>query len=128
MWILRPPGFDAAKKNPLVFWVHGGPQSAFMDSWSTRWNAQLWAAQGWVIALPNPRGSTGFGQKFVDDVSGDVETGPGVWLGAIGLSAQVVGDLRVSAILYAPLERGPVATGPGLATMLTLPLGPRRAP
>jgi hypothetical protein len=64
----------------------------------------------------------------VDDVSGDVETGPGVWLGAIGLSAQVVGDLRVSAILYAPLERGPVATGPGLATMLTLPLGPRRAP
>ncbi len=71
MWILRPPGFDAKKKNPLVFWVHGGPQSAFMDSWSTRWNAQLWAAQGWVIALPNPRGSTGFGQKFTDEISHD---------------------------------------------------------
>ncbi|MBK7073259.1 MAG: hypothetical protein IPH44_13240 [Myxococcales bacterium] len=62
------------------------------------------------------------------DVSGDVEGGPGVWLGAVGLSARLVGDLRVSAILYAPLERGPVATGPSLATMLTLPLGPRRAP
>ncbi|MSU49100.1 MAG: S9 family peptidase [Opitutus sp.] len=71
MWILKPPGFDAAKKYPLVFWVHGGPQSAFLDSWSTRWNAQLWAAQGYVIALPNPRGSTGFGQKFTDEISHD---------------------------------------------------------
>jgi dipeptidyl aminopeptidase/acylaminoacyl peptidase len=71
MWILKPPGFDAAKKWPLVFWVHGGPQTAFMDSWSYRWNAQLWAAQGYVIAMPNPRGSTGFGQKFTDEISGD---------------------------------------------------------
>lgn len=71
MWIVKPPGFDAAKKYPLVFWVHGGPQGAFMDSWSTRWNAELWAAQGYVIALPNPRGSTGFGQKFTDEISGD---------------------------------------------------------
>jgi dipeptidyl aminopeptidase/acylaminoacyl peptidase len=71
MWIVKPPGFDAAEKYPLVFWVHGGPQSAFLDSWSTRWNAQLWAAQGYVIALPNPRGSTGFGQKFTDEISGD---------------------------------------------------------
>ena len=71
MWILKPPGFDAAKKYPLVFRVHGGPQSAFLDSWSTRWNAQVWAAQGYVIALPNPRGSTGFGQKFTDEISHD---------------------------------------------------------
>ncbi len=71
MWIVKPPGFDAAKKYPLVFWVHGGPQGAFMDSWSTRWNPELWAAQGYVIALPNPRGSTGFGQKFTDEISGD---------------------------------------------------------
>lgn len=71
MWILRPPGFDAAKKYPLVFWVHGGPQGAFADGWSTRWNAQLWAAQGYVLALPNPRGSTGFGQKFTDEISRD---------------------------------------------------------
>ena len=71
MWLLKPPGFDAARKYPLVFWVHGGPQGAYMDSWSYRWNAQLWAAQGYVMALPNPRGSTGFGQQFVDEISGD---------------------------------------------------------
>lgn len=71
MWILRPPGFDPTRRYPLVFWVHGGPQGAFMDSWSTRWNPQVWAAQGWVIALPNPRGSTGFGQKFTDEISRD---------------------------------------------------------
>lgn len=71
MWILKPPGFDAAKRWPLVFWVHGGPQGAFLDSWSVRWNARLWAAQGYVLAMPNPRGSTGFGQKFTDEISGD---------------------------------------------------------
>lgn len=71
MWIVKPPGFDAARKYPLVFWVHGGPQGAWNDAWSTRWNAELWAAQGYVLALPNPRGSTGFGQKFTDEISHD---------------------------------------------------------
>ncbi|MEO8429239.1 MAG: S9 family peptidase, partial [Verrucomicrobiota bacterium] len=71
MWIVKPPAFDAVKKIPLVFWVHGGPQGAYLNSWSYRWNAQLWAAQGYVIALPNPRGSTGFGQKFTDEISHD---------------------------------------------------------
>jgi dipeptidyl aminopeptidase/acylaminoacyl peptidase len=51
--------------------VHGGPQGAFLDSWSTRWNPEVWAAQGYVIAMPNPRGSTGFGQKFTDEISRD---------------------------------------------------------
>ena len=71
MFILKPPGFAAGKKYPLVFWVHGGPQSAFLDAWSTRWNPEVWAAQGYVVALPNPRGSTGFGQKFNDEISHD---------------------------------------------------------
>lgn len=71
MWIIKPPGFDAGKKYPLVFWVHGGPQGAFTDAWSSRWNPQLWAARGYVLALPNPRGSTGFGQQFVDEISHD---------------------------------------------------------
>lgn len=71
MWILKPPGFDAAKKWPLVYLVHGGPQGAWGDSWSYRWNPQVWAAQGYVVAMPNPRGSTGFGQKYVDEISGD---------------------------------------------------------
>ncbi len=71
MWILKPPGFDPSKKWPLVYLVHGGPQGAWEDGWSFRWNPELWAAQGYVIALPNPRGSTSFGQKFTDEISGD---------------------------------------------------------
>lgn len=70
-WLFTPPGFDAKKKFPTVFVIHGGPQSAFVDGWSARWNPELWAAQGWVVVCPNPRGSTGFGQKFVDQISGD---------------------------------------------------------
>ncbi len=71
MWILKPPGFDPARKWPVAYLVHGGPQGAWTDGWSYRWNPKLWAAQGYVVALPNPRGSTGFGQKYVDEISGD---------------------------------------------------------
>lgn len=71
MWLLKPPGFDEKKKWPLVYLVHGGPQGAWLNSWSWRWNPEVWAARGYVIALPNPRGSTGFGQKYVDEISGD---------------------------------------------------------
>jgi dipeptidyl aminopeptidase/acylaminoacyl peptidase len=71
MWVLKPPGFDPNKKWPVAFLVHGGPQGAWEDNWSFRWNPQLWAAQGYVVVLPNPRGSTGFGQKFVDEITGD---------------------------------------------------------
>ncbi|MDL2717253.1 MAG: S9 family peptidase [Acidobacteriota bacterium] len=70
-WLVKPPMFDAAKKYPVVFLIHGGPQGAWEDGWSARWNPSLWAAQGWVVVAPNPRGSTGFGQKFVDEISGD---------------------------------------------------------
>ena len=71
MWILRPPQFDAGRRWPLAFLVHGGPQGAWSDSWSFRWNPQVWAAQGYIVAAPNPRGSTGFGQKYTDQISGD---------------------------------------------------------
>jgi dipeptidyl aminopeptidase/acylaminoacyl peptidase len=71
MWILKPPGFDPKKRWPLAFLVHGGPQGAWEDGWSFRWNPELWAAQGYVVALPNPRGSTGFGQQYVNEISGD---------------------------------------------------------
>jgi dipeptidyl aminopeptidase/acylaminoacyl peptidase len=71
MWILKPPGFDPKKKWPVVYLIHGGPQGAWEDGWSFRWNPQIWAAQGYVVALPNPRGSTGFGQQFCDEISGD---------------------------------------------------------
>jgi dipeptidyl aminopeptidase/acylaminoacyl peptidase len=70
-WLIKPTDFDPAKKYPVVFLIHGGPQGAWEDAWSNRWNPSLWAAQGWVVAAPNPRGSTSFGQKFVDEISGD---------------------------------------------------------
>jgi dipeptidyl aminopeptidase/acylaminoacyl peptidase len=71
MWIIHPPNFNPAKKWPLAYLVHGGPQGAWEDGWSFRWCPELWAAQGYVVALPNPRGSTGFGQKYVDEISAD---------------------------------------------------------
>jgi dipeptidyl aminopeptidase/acylaminoacyl peptidase len=70
-FILRPPNFDSAKKYPVKFLMHGGPQTAWGDAWSYRWNAELFAANGYIVVMINRRGSTGYGQKFVDEVSGD---------------------------------------------------------
>jgi dipeptidyl aminopeptidase/acylaminoacyl peptidase len=70
-FLLRPPGFDPNKKYPLKFILHGGPQTMAGDSWSYRWNWELMAASGYVVIGINRRGSTGYGQKFVDEVSGD---------------------------------------------------------
>ena len=70
-WLVTPPGFDPGKKYPAVVLIHGGPQSAWNDAWSYRWNPQVFAAHGYVVYAPNPRGSIGFGQEFVDQVSRD---------------------------------------------------------
>ena len=69
--LVRPPGFDAAKKYPLVMLAHGGPQTMFTDGWSYRWNPELFASPGYVVLMINRRGSTGFGQKFTDDIQDD---------------------------------------------------------
>lgn len=69
--IVRPPMFDASKKYPAIVLIHGGPQGDWSDSWGYRWNAQMFAARGYVVFMPNPRGSTGYGQKFVEEISGD---------------------------------------------------------
>ncbi|KAJ5702364.1 hypothetical protein N7488_009912 [Penicillium malachiteum] len=65
-WIIYPPKFDKSKTYPLMFWVHGGPQGAWTDSWSTRWNYKTFVDQGYVMIAPNPTGSTGFGAKLTD--------------------------------------------------------------
>lgn len=70
-WLVKPANFSADKKYPLAVLIHGGPQSVFGDAWSNRWNPQVFANAGYVVLMPNPRGSIGFGQKFVDDISGD---------------------------------------------------------
>lgn len=69
--MLKPPFFNSEKKYPMIFLVHGGPQGAWEDNWHYRWNGQLYASPGYVVLMPNPRGSTGYGQKFTDEISGD---------------------------------------------------------
>jgi dipeptidyl aminopeptidase/acylaminoacyl peptidase len=70
-FLVKPPGFDASKKYPLKFLIHGGPQGAWGNSWSYRWNPELFAATGYVVVMINFHGSTGYGQKFTDSISGD---------------------------------------------------------
>ncbi|HUO33426.1 MAG TPA: S9 family peptidase [Candidatus Acidoferrum sp.] len=69
--LLKPPHFDATKKYPLLLLIHGGPQGAWDDNWGYRWNPQVMAAPGYVTLMINPRGSTGYGQKFVEEISKD---------------------------------------------------------
>jgi len=70
-WLLKPPGFDPSRRYPLLVLVHGGPQGAWTDDFHSRWNPSLFAAPGYVTFMPNPRGSTGFGQRFVDQIARD---------------------------------------------------------
>ena len=71
-FMVKPPGFDPSKKYPLKFLIHGGPQGAWGDEWTYRWNAELFAATGnYVVVMINFHGSTGYGQKFTDSISGD---------------------------------------------------------
>jgi dipeptidyl aminopeptidase/acylaminoacyl peptidase len=70
-FLIRPPAFDPAKKYPVKFLIHGGPQGAWGDAWSYRWNPELFAANGYVVVMINPRGSTGYGQAIIDGVNGD---------------------------------------------------------
>ena len=100
-WLIKPPNFDASKKYPIVFLIHGGPQGDWGDAWSYRWNPSLWAAQGWVIAAPNPRGSTGFGQKFVDEITQD-------WAGKVMLDLDAVFN-AVAKLPYVDAARQGIA-------------------
>jgi dipeptidyl aminopeptidase/acylaminoacyl peptidase len=70
-YIVKPTNFDASRKYPLVVLIHGGPQGAWNDNWGYRWNPQVFANAGYVVFAPNPRGSTGYGQQFVNEISGD---------------------------------------------------------
>ena len=70
-WVLMPPDFRPGTKYPLALLIHGGPQGASTDAWSTRWNPAVFAAQGYIVVLPNPTGSTGYGRALVDAIQGD---------------------------------------------------------
>ncbi len=69
-WLLKPTGYEG-KPLPTLIWIHGGPIAAWNDAWHWRWNPLLALAQGYAVLLPNPRGSTGFGQAFIDGIWGN---------------------------------------------------------
>jgi dipeptidyl aminopeptidase/acylaminoacyl peptidase len=69
--LVKPPFFDSTKKYPLLLLIHGGPQGHWSDDFHYRWNTQLFASKGYVVIAPNPTGSTGYGQEFTNEISGD---------------------------------------------------------
>ena len=70
-WVLYPPQFDPAKKYPSILICLGGPQGTLSQGWSYRWNYRLMASQGYIVVLPNRRGTTAFGQEWTEQISGD---------------------------------------------------------
>jgi dipeptidyl aminopeptidase/acylaminoacyl peptidase len=102
-FIVKPPGFTETRKYPVMFLIHGGPQGSWGESWTYRWNAQVFASAGYLVVMPNPRGSTGYGQKFIDDISGD-------WGGKVYDDLMSVVD-KVAALPYADPDRMVAAGG-----------------
>jgi dipeptidyl aminopeptidase/acylaminoacyl peptidase len=102
-FVVKPPNFEPSKKYPVLFLIHGGPEGEWGESWSYRWNAQVMAAAGYLVVMPNPRGSYGYGQKFTEDIKDD-------WGG------KVYGDImasvdHVAALPYADPDRMAAAGG-----------------
>ena len=71
VWVTYPPNFDPRKKWPLLHSIHGGPHAAHVDGWHFRWNMQVFAAQGYVVVGVNYHGSSGFGQRWLETITGD---------------------------------------------------------
>jgi dipeptidyl aminopeptidase/acylaminoacyl peptidase len=102
-FLLKPPGFDPARKYPALILIHGGPQGAWGETFSYRWNPQVFATAGFVVAMPNPRGSTGYGTRFTDEINGD-------WGGKVYEDIMAVTDY-VSKLPYVDGERMAAAGG-----------------
>jgi dipeptidyl aminopeptidase/acylaminoacyl peptidase len=103
-FVVKPYGFQAGVKYPVLMLIHGGPQDAWGYSWTYRWNAQVFAAAGYVVVEPNPRGSTGYGQKFIDEINGD-------WGGRPFDDIMAVADNALAALPYADDTRMTAAGG-----------------
>lgn len=102
-FVVKPPDFDPSKKYPVLMLIHGGPQGHWGESFSYRWNQQVFAAAGFLVVMPNPRGSTGYGQKFIDDINGD-------WGGRVYDDIMAVTDY-VATLPYADANRMAAAGG-----------------
>lgn len=70
-WVMKPSTLSASKRYPLALLIHGGPQGAWLDSWSTRWNPAIFAEAGYIAVMVNPTGSTGYGQDFTDRIQNE---------------------------------------------------------
>jgi len=92
-FLVRPPNFVANRKYPVLMLIHGGPQGFWGHAWTYRWNAQVFANAGYVVVMPNPRGSTGYGQKFIDEINND-------WGGKAFDDIMAVADYVVANIPY----------------------------
>jgi dipeptidyl aminopeptidase/acylaminoacyl peptidase len=97
-FVVKPYGFEAGKKYPVLMLIHGGPQGFWGHAWTYRWNAQVFAAAGYVVVMPNPRGSTGYGQKFIDEINMD-------WGGKPFDDIMAVADHVASSLPYADAAR-----------------------
>ncbi len=102
-FVVKPPGFDSNKKYPVLFLIHGGPEGEWGESWTYRWNAQVMAAAGYLVVMPNPRGSFGYGQKFTEEIKDD-------WGGKVYDDIMATVD-HVAALPYADPERMAAAGG-----------------
>ncbi|PPQ63625.1 hypothetical protein CVT24_004378 [Panaeolus cyanescens] len=103
-WALKPRGWKEGdkKKWPAVLLIHGGPQSAWEDQWSTRWNPNMFTQQGYFVIMINPTGSTTFGQEFTDDIAEDWGGKPFVdmihgWKHALHQYPEIDADRAVAA-------------------------------
>jgi dipeptidyl aminopeptidase/acylaminoacyl peptidase len=95
VWIVKPHGFDPAKKYPLILNIHGGPQQQWADSYRGDW--QVYPGAGYVVAFPNPHGSTGFGQAYTSAISGD-------WNGKVMADIEKVTD-ALAKLPYVDADR-----------------------
>jgi dipeptidyl aminopeptidase/acylaminoacyl peptidase len=102
-FVAKPPDFSESRKYPVLFLIHGGPQGAWGETWTYRWNAQVFAAAGYLVVMPNPRGSTGYGQRFIDEINGD-------WGGKAFDDIMAVVD-HVATLPYADPDRMAAAGG-----------------
>ncbi len=105
-FIVTPPPKMRRARNKLLLLVHGGPQGAWRDRWGGRWNPQLFAARGYVVAMPNPRGSIGYGQAFVDAVTKNWGGGPFEDVMAFTEAAASRRDVQKNAVAAAGASYG----------------------
>ena len=103
-FMIRPPNFTPGRKYPVLMLIHGGPQGFWGHAWTYRWNAQVFAAAGYVVVMPNPRGSTGYGQKFIDEINDD-------WGGRAFDDIMAVADHIVSDVPFADASKMTAAGG-----------------